>query len=133
MKVTAVLSKAAVTVIKWYKLWNDLNRISEKVLVEEDANTPFIIGPLQTGKFRCLLVAPATANAAPTSPARMTRGRRISRMMVAMVLCQVGVISTNGRLSRSMENVVDSGMATLPMLVASAMTTIRSADSPRML
>ena len=36
--------------------------IVEKVLIEEDANTPFIVGPLQTGKFRCLLVAPATAN-----------------------------------------------------------------------
>ena len=62
LKVTAVLSKAAVLVVKWYKLWDNLNSISEKVLIEKDANTPFIVGPLQTGKFRCLLVAPATAN-----------------------------------------------------------------------
>jgi flavoprotein len=32
------------------------------VFIEEDANTPFIVGPLQIGQYNCLLVAPATAN-----------------------------------------------------------------------
>lgn len=61
-EVTAVLSKAAVKVVKWYKLWDALHSISNKVLIEEDANAPFIVGPLQTGQFDCFLVAPATAN-----------------------------------------------------------------------
>jgi len=62
LEITAVLSKAAVKVVNWYKLTDKLHSIARKVLVEEDANTPFIVGPLQTGQFDCLLVAPATAN-----------------------------------------------------------------------
>lgn len=62
LEITAVLSKAAVKVLDWYKLTDKLHRIALKVFVEEDANTPFIVGPLQTGQFDCLLVAPATAN-----------------------------------------------------------------------
>lgn len=62
LELTAVLSKAAVTVLKWYKLWDDLPQIADKILVEKDANTPFIAGPLQAGQFDFLLVAPATAN-----------------------------------------------------------------------
>ncbi len=61
-EITVVLSKAAVKVVKWYRLWDNLSGIAGKVLVEEDANTPFIVGVLQTGKFKCLLIAPATAN-----------------------------------------------------------------------
>lgn len=62
LEITAVMSKAAVKVLNWYKLTDKLHGIARKVLVEEDANTPFIVGPLQTGQFDCLLVAPATAN-----------------------------------------------------------------------
>lgn len=62
IKITAIVSKAGESVLKWYKLTERLNTISEKVLIEKDANTPFIIGPLQTGKYQCLIVAPATAN-----------------------------------------------------------------------
>jgi archaeoflavoprotein AfpA len=62
LKITAIVSKAGETVIKWYKLAEKLNSICEKVLIEKDANTPFIVGPLQTGKYQCLIVAPATAN-----------------------------------------------------------------------
>ncbi len=62
LEITAVMSKAAVKVVNWYKLTDKLHAIAKKVLLEEDANTPFIVGPLQTGQFDCLLVAPATAN-----------------------------------------------------------------------
>src|SRR5208283_5552612 len=62
LEITSVLSKAAVKVVNWYKLKEKLDSISKKVFVEEDANTPFIVGPLQIGEFDCLLVAPATAN-----------------------------------------------------------------------
>lgn len=62
LKITAVLSKAAAKVVNWYKLTDKMHVISKKVFIEEDANTPFIVGPLQTGQYDCLLVAPATAN-----------------------------------------------------------------------
>lgn len=60
--ITVFLSKAAVKVVKLYRLWPKLPTISDKVLVEEDANTPFVSGALQTGKYDLLLVAPTTAN-----------------------------------------------------------------------
>jgi archaeoflavoprotein AfpA len=59
---TTCLSKAGQMVVRWYKLEERIKRISKKVLVELDANTPFIAGPLQVGKYHSLLVAPATAN-----------------------------------------------------------------------
>ncbi len=63
MEVTALLSKAGLKVVKWYKLMDDLtSKIAKKVIIEEDANTPFIVGPLQTGKYNYFLVAPASAN-----------------------------------------------------------------------
>jgi len=62
LEINAVLSKAAVTVLKWYKLYDKLDSIADSILVEKDANTPFIVGPLQTGEYDFLLVAPATAN-----------------------------------------------------------------------
>ena len=62
LEITSVLSRAAVKVVNWYRLKEKLDAISKKVFVEEDANTPFIVGPLQTGEYSCLLVAPATAN-----------------------------------------------------------------------
>lgn len=64
VQITAVLSQAAVKVVRWYKLWERLEAIAKDVLIEEDANTPFIVGRLQTGRFDCLLVAPLTANSA---------------------------------------------------------------------
>ncbi len=62
--VTVIMSKAAATVLAWYKLRDRLENIARRVLVEKDANTPFLAGPLQVGKYDFLLVAPLTANSA---------------------------------------------------------------------
>lgn len=62
VEITAVLSKAATRVVRWYKLEDRLETIARSVLIEKDANSPFIVGKLQIGLFDCLLVAPATAN-----------------------------------------------------------------------
>jgi flavoprotein len=62
IKITAILSQAAVKVLKMYKLWDALPTIVHKVRVEQDANTPFVVGSLQLGKFDALLVAPTTGN-----------------------------------------------------------------------
>jgi flavoprotein len=56
IRITAIVSKAGEAVLKWYKLTERLNSITEKVLIEKDANTPFIVAPLQTGKYQCLIV-----------------------------------------------------------------------------
>lgn len=63
-KITAILSNAAVKVLKAYRLWDTLPTIADKILVEKDANTPFIVGALQTRKYDALLVAPVTGNSA---------------------------------------------------------------------
>ncbi len=62
LEIITCLSKAGQKVIRWYKLEKRIKEISKKVLVEVDANTPFIAGPLQVGKYHSLLVAPTTAN-----------------------------------------------------------------------
>ena len=64
LDLTVVLSRAAEQVVTWYKLADRLERIATKVLVEKDSNTPFIVGPLQIGRYDFLLVAPVTANTA---------------------------------------------------------------------
>ncbi|MEM1539525.1 MAG: archaeoflavoprotein AfpA [Candidatus Bathyarchaeia archaeon] len=56
------LSKAGEQVIKWYKLTNTLKENFNKIFVEINANSPFLAGQLQTGKFKFLLIAPATSN-----------------------------------------------------------------------
>lgn len=56
------LSKAGDKVIKYYKLHSDLKESFGKILVEIDANSPFLAGQLQTGRFEFLLIAPATSN-----------------------------------------------------------------------
>ncbi len=62
LEIATCLSKAANMVIRRYRLIERIEKISKRVLLEHDANTPFIAGPLQTGKYHSLLVAPATAN-----------------------------------------------------------------------
>ena len=62
VKVAVFLSKSAVLVLKWYRLYKELESISPNVMIEKGPNEPFIAGPLQVGKFKFLLVAPATAN-----------------------------------------------------------------------
>jgi len=63
-EITVVMSKAAETVLKWYKLTDRLDGIAQRVFVEKDANTPFLAGPMQVGKYDFFLVAPLTANSA---------------------------------------------------------------------
>lgn len=62
MKITAILSIAAVQVVKIYRLWDSLEIIADKILIEKNANSPFVVGALQTGKYDTLLVAPVTGN-----------------------------------------------------------------------
>ena len=56
------LSKMASMVLRMYKIYEELEEIFGKIMVEKYANTPFITGRLQLGKFEFLLLAPATSN-----------------------------------------------------------------------
>jgi archaeoflavoprotein AfpA len=62
VKIDLYLSKAAEQVAKFYGLSDELKDGFDKYLVERDANTPFISGMLQTGKYDLLLIAPVTGN-----------------------------------------------------------------------
>ncbi|MFA4964577.1 MAG: archaeoflavoprotein AfpA [Thermoleophilia bacterium] len=62
VEITAALSLAGEKVLRWYKLMEQVESISKAVLVEKNANSPFIVGKLQIGLFDCFVVAPATAN-----------------------------------------------------------------------
>ena len=62
IRIKVIVSKAGEQVLRWYNLWDRLNESFDKVLVEKNANVPFIAGPLQIGKYDLLVVAPLTAN-----------------------------------------------------------------------
>jgi flavoprotein len=49
-------------VLRMYKIYVELEETFGKVMIEKDANTPFITGRLQLGEFEFLLLAPATSN-----------------------------------------------------------------------
>lgn len=60
--ISIYLSKAGDQVVKWYRLLDDLRENFDRILVEINANSPFLAGQLQLGKFEFLLIAPATSN-----------------------------------------------------------------------
>ncbi len=60
--IEAFLSKAGEKVVKWYKLHDQLKQNFERIWVELDSNSPFLAGDLELGKYKFLLIAPATSN-----------------------------------------------------------------------
>jgi len=62
LSVDVVFSKAGETVVNYYGLWGTVKTNFDRILIEKDANTPFLVGPLQLGKYGFLLLCPATAN-----------------------------------------------------------------------
>ena len=56
------ISKAADTMLKFYRLEDDIGKNFEKVMVEINANSPFLAAWLQSGKYEFLLIAPASSN-----------------------------------------------------------------------
>jgi archaeoflavoprotein AfpA len=62
VEIEVYISKAADTMLKFYSLDNDLKKNFAKVTVEINANSPFLAGWLQSGKYEFLLIAPASSN-----------------------------------------------------------------------
>ena len=56
------LSKEGETVMKWYRMWDDIQRDFPNFKTDAGPNSPFIAGPLQVGHYDILVIAPATAN-----------------------------------------------------------------------
>jgi archaeoflavoprotein AfpA len=56
------ISKAGDQVVKYYKLFPELEEEFDKIWVEANANAPFLAGQVQMGRFEFILIAPATSN-----------------------------------------------------------------------
>jgi len=62
VEIQVFLSKAAETVLKFYRLEDELKRSFAKVMVEINPNAPFLAAWMQMRKYEFLLIAPATSN-----------------------------------------------------------------------
>ncbi|MCS3923464.1 archaeoflavoprotein AfpA [Methanosalsum natronophilum] len=62
IEIMVFLSKEGETVMKWYRMWDELKKNFKNIKTESGPNSPFIAGPLQVGYYDLLLVAPLTAN-----------------------------------------------------------------------
>jgi archaeoflavoprotein AfpA len=62
LEIDVYVSKAADTVLKFYRLEEDLKKSFPKVQVELNSNSPFLAAWLQIRKYEFLLIAPATSN-----------------------------------------------------------------------
>ncbi len=62
LKVDIYVSKNAMMVLKWYKLWDKLKDEFYELRTEVNSNSPFLVGKLQTGHYDLFIVAPVTAN-----------------------------------------------------------------------
>ncbi|WP_292485822.1 archaeoflavoprotein AfpA [Methanohalobium sp.] len=56
------LSKEGETVMKWYQMWDSIQKDFPNFKTENGPNSPFIVGPLQVGHYDALVIAPATSN-----------------------------------------------------------------------
>jgi len=62
VEIEVFLSKAAETVLKFYRLEDKLKSNFSKVMVEVNSNSPFLAAWMQMRKYEFLLIAPATSN-----------------------------------------------------------------------
>lgn len=62
LEIMVFLSKEGETVMKWYNIWNDIQRDFPNFKTEGGPNSPFIAGPLQVGYYDALVIAPTTSN-----------------------------------------------------------------------
>jgi archaeoflavoprotein AfpA len=84
------VSKAGDQVIKYYKLFNDLEKNFDKVWVEVNANAPFLAGQLQVKRYEFLLLAPATSN----TVAKISLGLADSLLSNAAIMAQKAFVPT---------------------------------------
>jgi len=62
VEIDVYISKAADTMLKFYRLEDEIKKNFPKVMVEINSNSPFLAAWLQSGKYEFLLIAPASSN-----------------------------------------------------------------------
>lgn len=82
--VRVFVSKAGEQVIKYYKLFNDLEKHFDKIWVEINANSPFLAGQLQVKRYDFLVLAPTTSN----TVAKISLGLADSLLSNAAIMAQ---------------------------------------------
>ncbi len=62
IEVRVFASKAGEQVLKWYKAYDEIKSSFDRFSVEVNANSPFLAGEVQVGKYAMMVIAPATSN-----------------------------------------------------------------------
>jgi len=62
VEIDVYVSKAADTMLKFYRLDEELKKSFTKVTVESNPNSPFLAGLMQSHKYEFLLIFPASSN-----------------------------------------------------------------------
>jgi len=62
VEIDVYISKAGDTMLKFYRLDEELRKNFAKVNVESNANSPFLAGMVQSRKYEFLLIMPASSN-----------------------------------------------------------------------
>ncbi len=62
VEIDVYVSKAADTMLKFYRLDEELKKSFAKVTVESNPNSPFLAGLMQSHKYEFLLIFPASSN-----------------------------------------------------------------------
>ena len=62
LDIDVYISKAGETMLKFYRLDEELKNNFAKVTVEMNANSPFLAGMVQSRKYEFLLIMPASSN-----------------------------------------------------------------------
>ncbi|MEZ5334580.1 MAG: archaeoflavoprotein AfpA [Methanolobus sp.] len=88
IEIMVFLSREGETVMKWYHMWNDIQKDFPNFKTEGGPNSPFIAGPLQVGYYDALIIAPTTSN----SVAKIVYG--IADTLVTNVVAQTAKGST---------------------------------------
>jgi archaeoflavoprotein AfpA len=65
------ISKSGDQVVKYYGISSDIETNFDKIWVEINANSPFLAGNIQLGKYEFMLIAPATSNTVAKISMRM--------------------------------------------------------------
>jgi len=90
LDIRVFVSKAGDQVIKYYKLFNNLEKHFDKIWIEINANSPFLAGQLQVKKYEFLLLAPATSN----TVAKIALGLADSLLANAAIMAQKAFVTT---------------------------------------
>ncbi len=71
VEIEVFISKAGDQVIKYYEISHEIENNFDNIWVEINANSPFLAGNIQLGKYEFMLVAPGTSNTVAKIALRM--------------------------------------------------------------